>query len=717
MAEAQLHSSNWYRVAPLVGRIHPGTRIQRQILRGEPWFIMSHPVSKRHFRVNERTYDLIGRLDGVLSMDDLWQGLAEKRGEAVPSQDDVISLVARLAKAGLILFSTVPDWAILKQQVTQQRVRGEYAKLNPFSFRLGLFNPTALLDKLALLQPLIWNWFTGVLVMIVMFIGLLQAGLEWSSIRSHAAISLLTPRSLFIAWLVYPIMKAIHELAHALAVRHWGGEVREAGVACFLLMPVPYVDASDASAFASKWQRAAVSSAGIFTELLISALALMLWMLTDTGIVHDTALVVMSIGGLSTLLFNANPLLRYDGYYILCDVLELPNLASRSQQAWIVRLRRMMRLPVGELPPERLLTSRIWILAYAPLSAAYRVFVSLLIVKWLATKSLAIALIVLVWMAWSMIVKPLWKALGEMVGPSDPSLRTTGHTLRMSAVMIGLLAAICLVPIPASTVVQGVTWLPEQSQVRAYGDGRIVSLEVPDGQRVKPGQALVVMEDPELFEKQRRLRAQVAAAETEQNDRWRTEPIKGTNATISLERLKVDLADVADKIEHLVLRAEIDGVFVLPHGGDILGADISKGTLIGYVLPDGPTKVRLAIAQDDIGRINAGVKSIAVKPDEAGAEVITAQMLRIDPDAVNHLPSRALGDRGGGHFVTDPADKEGTLLLEPVYVMDLEIPRQPNARTGGRVYARLDHPALPLADTVLWRFRQLFIRVFSVEGK
>jgi putative peptide zinc metalloprotease protein len=716
MNERQLKSQNWYRVGPLVGRIHPGTRVQRQILRGEPWFILSHPVSKRQFRVNQQTYDLIGRLDGRVSMDDLWHGLQERRGDAAPAQDDVISLVARLAKAGVILFSTVPDWSILKQQVQEQRGRVRYGQLNPFSFRLGLFNPGALLDRLAPLQAVIWHWATGLAMLALMAAALLQLSVEWPAIRAHAATSLLTPRSLLIAWLAYPLMKAVHELAHGLAVRNWGGEVREAGVACFLMMPVPYVDASDASAFAGKWQRAAVSSAGIVSELMMATLALFVWLATDSGVVHDTALVVMSIGGLSTVLFNANPLLRYDGYYILCDILELPNLATRSGQWWTRALRVLMKLPAGDAARERGLGARLWIVSYAPAAYVYRLFISFWIVQWIALKSLPLALVVVLWMFYAMLVRPLWRGLGALLGPADTSVKSGRHRLGAGLLTAALALLVCLVPVPASTMVEGVTWLPEQSQVRAGSDARIVELLVGDGQRVGAGDALVVMEEPALAEKRRRLLAQVSAAETEQNDRWRTEPVKGTNANISLERLQQDLAEVDDRIERLVLRAEVDGVFVLPHAGDILGADISQGALVGYVLPDGPTRVRLAIPQDDIGRIRQGVRRIAVRLDEAGAPTQEARMLRIDPDASRSLPSRALGDHGGGGFVTDPADREHLALLEPVYIMDVEIPRQAGARTGGRVRARLDHPALPLADTVLWRFRQLFLRVFTVEA-
>ena len=129
-------------------------------------------------------------------------------------------------------------------------------------------------------------------------------------------------------------MKALHECGHGFATKVLGGEVHEAGIILLALMPVPYVDASAASAFRSKGQRVLVGAGGMLVELFLASLALFVWLLVEPGPVRAVAWNVMLIGGVSTLVFNANPLLRFDGYYILADAIDIPNLGSRAN-AWL----------------------------------------------------------------------------------------------------------------------------------------------------------------------------------------------------------------------------------------------------------------------------------------------------------------------------------------------------------------------------------------------
>ncbi len=157
---------------------------------------------------------------------------------------------------------------------------------------------------------------------------------------AHGQRWMATPRFALLAAVLYLPIKLVHELAHGLAVRRWGGQVREAGVTLMLLMPVPYVDASAATGFAQRRARIAVSAAGIMTELALAAVALPLWLWLDDGLARDCAFVTLVVAGVSTLLFNGNPLQRLDGYYILCDALDLPNLGPRSRAWWLDLLRR-----------------------------------------------------------------------------------------------------------------------------------------------------------------------------------------------------------------------------------------------------------------------------------------------------------------------------------------------------------------------------------------
>ena len=176
---------------------------------------------------------------------------------------------------------------------------------------------------------------------------------------------MLEPASLVALWFSYPLVKLLHEFGHAFAVKRWGGEVHEIGILFLVFMPIPYVDASAASVFPGKHRRMVVGAAGIAVELFLAAIATFVWVSVEPGWTRHVAYAVMLVGGVSTLLFNGNPLLRFDGYYVFADAVEIPNLASKANryvaslaQRFVLGMRRA-RVPEtspGEAP---------WLVGYA----------------------------------------------------------------------------------------------------------------------------------------------------------------------------------------------------------------------------------------------------------------------------------------------------------------------------------------------------------------
>jgi len=682
----------------------------------EEWFLFTHPVSGRHYRLNRKAYELIARLDGQQTLDALWNGLQHKWGDEAPTQDEVIILLTQLTDAGFLLFDTPPDWPALQEADNNRRRQELSAALNPFAFKVRLFDPANLLNRLQPLRAVLFQPFVGLLWLVLVGWALARAAMEWDSIRAYAAIHMLTPRYLLLVWCLYPVIKALHELGHAFAVRHWGGEVKESGVAFFLLMPAPYVDASSATVFPEKWQRIAVSSAGIIVELAIAAAALFVWGAVESGLVRDIAFVAMAVGGLSTVIFNANPLMRFDGYYIMCDLLELPNLASRSQRLWSGFSHRYILGISGIDSPSERGTERLWLFLYAPASWIYRLFISVVIVQWVAAKSALLALVTIIWMTTTLIARPIWKGLRVVTSPVRPGQRRWQPMFRAVGVLAILIAAFIWLPIPSSTVASGLVWTPEQAQIRSKSAGQIIQILARDGQQVSKGDALIVMDEPSLLAERQRLRAKIAGQETEQISNLLIESARSRNAAHQLDRLRSDLAQLDEQMDELTLRAETDGVFVLPHRDDEIGRHVQKGTLLAYVISNDVTTVRAVVTQDDEGRIKAGVKTVSVRLSEAQGERFDGRLVREVPAATKQLPSAALGDRAGGEFVTDPADREGLSTLDPVFLVDVQLPKRDVQRLGGRAHIRFEHDAKPLMETVVWHIRQIFLKLLRREG-
>jgi putative peptide zinc metalloprotease protein len=167
-------------------------------------------------------------------------------------------------------------------------------------------------------------WLAAIIPAVILF------ATHWTDLTQGVLDRVLVPNNLFALWILFPVIKVFHEFGHAFATKSYGGEVHDMGIMMLVIAPVPYVDASSASAFHEKWRRVIVGAAGMLVELFIASLALFLWVNAEPGIVRSMAYNTIFIASVSTVLFNGNPLLRYDGYYILADLLEIPNLRSRS---------------------------------------------------------------------------------------------------------------------------------------------------------------------------------------------------------------------------------------------------------------------------------------------------------------------------------------------------------------------------------------------------
>jgi putative peptide zinc metalloprotease protein len=288
-------------------------------------------MSGRHHRFSPVANHLLALMDGDRTVEEIWDAINTYLGDDAPTQGEMIQLLARLHVAEVMVCDTLPDTEELFERFTQHaRSIMRQRMSSPLYVRVPLIDPDAFLERwLHVVRPL----FTRVgLALWLGMVGLatLAAARHWPELLDAGAERFIDPRQLLLLVITYPVVKAIHEFGHAFATKVWGGPVHEMGVTFLVFMPIPYVDASSASAFGDKRKRMLVGAAGVMVELGLAALALLLWLSVEPGAVRMIAYNVVMIGGLSTLLFNGNPLLRFDGYYVLADALELPNLARRS---------------------------------------------------------------------------------------------------------------------------------------------------------------------------------------------------------------------------------------------------------------------------------------------------------------------------------------------------------------------------------------------------
>jgi putative peptide zinc metalloprotease protein len=542
--------------------------------------------------------------------------------------------------------------------------------------------------------------------------GTVLAAMHFEAIGQSVFDRALAPDNLLVLWLVYPVVKALHELGHGYAVKLKGGEVHEIGVMFLVLIPVPYVDASAASGFRDKHERMLVGAAGVMVELALAALALIVWLNVEEGAVHAVAYNVMLIGGVSTLLFNGNPLLRFDGYYVLCDLVEIPNLRQRSQQyLGGVFERRLFRMDVPS--PEAGIRERAWMGFFAIASFVYRVFITLAIAAFIATQYFLIGVVLAVWAIVGGILLPILSLLRYLA--FSPRLRR--YRLRAAAWSLAALGVLGWglfgVPVASWTNAQGVLWDAEQSAVRSATDSFVVRMVAQPGARVRRGEVLLVAADPLLAPRIRALEAQ----REELGARYEAERLESlVRAQMRLEGIKAleaELARMRERSDDLVLRSPSDGVFAVPAAQDLPGRFLKKGELVGFVVPEGRATARVVVPQTSVQRVREATRAVSAKLAERLEETYPAHILREVPLASDRLPSLALSQAGGGDIALDPSPTAQAKALQTHFEFEVELVDARPSGAGGRVYVRFDHPPETIAVQSWRALQQTFLQRFS----
>ena len=713
MAADSLFSPNWFRVAELHPQLGGHVQVRRQPSRDALWYVFTDTASGRQHRLNDIAYQFVGRCNGRHSTQTIWEAMLQKLGDHAPSQEEIIQLIGQLSEGGMLQVDKLSDVEALFERHEERASKQRRSAMNPLSFRINLFNPENLLRRFdGVAQQIFRPWVLGLWAAIV-GLALIGGFAHWTELRAHAATYLLTPRYLILMWLCFPLIKAVHELAHGLAVRRWGGEVTQMGITLLVLIPAPFVDASAASAFRSTYQRVMVSAAGIMAELLIAAFALFVWLNIEPGLLRDIAFIFAFIGSVSTVLFNGNPLLRFDGYYVLSDALNLPNLAPRSNRYWVyIAQRYLLNLP-GAQSPEPARGERFWLLLYAPLSWLYKIFIGVLISFWIASKVFFLGIAAGLFLLYSTLAQPLHKVLRFVF--FSPVLGTQRLRARLITAGIAALTVLLagIMPMPSKTVAEGVVWLPERAQLRAETGGFVVSVAAHDGELVKPGQLVAVLDDPTLEARRRELQGKLDGLRAEHYQSFLSDPFKAKNADEAMQRTERELARAEQRLSQLEVRAQIAGKLVMPRQQDLPGSFIKQGSLLGYVFSPEIVRVRAVVDEHDIALVRERTQGVEVLLADDPAHALTAGLTRETPAATQTLPSPALGDRAGGSRITDPADKDGTKTLEPVFLVDLTLPPNATQRVGGRAWVHFDHGTEPLAVQWTRRVRQLFLQHFS----
>ncbi|MCG4454282.1 hypothetical protein LJY18_13350 [Pseudomonas sp. MMS21-TM103] len=713
---APLLSSAWYRVAALKPRLRSHARLYRHRYRNQVWYLLQDPISNRVHRFTPAARLLIASMDGKRTVENLWE-LANKRlGDEAPTQDEIISLLGQLHTADLLQSDVTPDASeVFDRGAREQKVQRRRTYMNPMSVRIPLWDPDTFLDRFPKLIGLLWGRWSGLLWLLVVVPALAMVPPNWQALSNNFSDRVLAVDNLLLMWLVFPVIKAMHELGHASATKAGGGEVHDIGLMLLVLMPVPYVDASAATAFRSKYQRAMVGAAGMLAELFVAAIAFYGWLLIEPGVLRAVLFNVMMIAGITTLLFNGNPLLRYDAYYILTDLIEMPNLAARSLRYWEYLLRRYVYGVSDAEPPHATAGEKTWFLFYGPASTIYRVFVTLAIALFVASHYLVVGVVLAIWAVITMIVMPLGKAVKYLFDSPALSVKRTRAVSITLGVLVAFVAFVFFVPMPFRSDAEGVIWFADEAMVRSGVNGFIGEILVKPGTRVVKGQVLARSYDPELDAQVRLSEARVSELQAEYGAQFVADKSKANVIREQLEAEGAALARSRERLDGLLVRAGTDGVFILPQSENIPGRFYQKGELLGYVVEKGRLLVRVVVDQSAVDRVRLATNHVAVRHVHRAELASEGRIVRLAPAGTDTLPSRALSTEGGGKIFIDPRDQTSAKTLHRMFQLDVELLQNPErVFWGERVYVRFSHEKEPLAMQWYRGIRLMFLSHFNI---
>jgi len=711
-----LFSPHWYRVADRRPRLRAGVQVTRQPARGTAWHVLSDPVSGRRCRLNPQAWSLAGRLDGERSVDAIWSHLVDEFGAEAPTQDEVVQILGQLAAEGLVTMDALPDFASRAWRRGRRQARRRNERINPFALRMPLGSPGSALDRLA--APGRWIFSPAGLVAwaILLCVALAVLVTEGPALFAEARARLDSPWMLLLAWLLYLPIKFAHELAHGLAARRYGVDVPEAGVTLLVLVPSPYVDVSESAALARRGERLVVAGAGIASDLAIAAAALIVWSEAAPGLVRDLSLCAVLVAGVGTLLFNANPWLRFDGYHLLCDALDLPQLATRSQRLWQQRLHGWAGIDRPDEPSaDQSAGERAWLETHAPLAFGVRAAIGAGISVWAGGYSAVLGLLIGAWVLAALVLWPAFRMLRDLLVASRGTPAQTRTRWRTAtAVLLPLMLAFA-VPLPHHSTAQGVVRPPEPAFVRPEVDGLVVTVHAADGTAVFPGTLLITLDDPVLRARLARAQARVLELEAERYGQIGRDALRASDGEEALDRARAEVSELESRLSRLEIRAATAGRLAIAVPDDLPGAWLRRGVPVAYVLDDTPARVRAAVPESEAGLLREAVHEVRVRlaehPGVSHEGVLEGDM----PAAIPELPGEALGARGRGGLETEPSDSRGLRTREPFVHVDVRLPVAAQ-RVGGLAWVRFDHGWSALAPR-LWRSaRQIFLRRFDASA-
>lgn len=673
-APTRTFSDAWHRVAGVKAALRTGVQAHRQFFQGEHWVVLRDSMGSDWFRVSAEAFQFISRLRLDRTVDEVWQESLAVEPEQALSQEEIVQLLGQLNLSNLLQYDRSTAAASLFDRYTRRRNKERLALWMSFlSIRIPVFDPDRWLEQA---RPLI-DWLlgrTGIVLYLLLLVAGILALVDRADDLFRQSAGILAPANLILLYVGFIIAKLVHELGHAAVCKYYGGEVHTLGIMLLMFAPMPYVDASSSWGFRSRLHRVWVGLAGVLSELSVAAVAALIWASTAPGTLNALAYNVIFAASISTVLFNLNPLLRFDGYHILVDILDTPNLYQRSREQLRYLIERFLfRLPAAQ-PAAHNRAEVVILPVYGILSLVYWVVLMFTIIFFIAQQYLDLGVALAWFMGLTVLVLPLFKLLRYLL--RDPRLGSQrGHAALVSLLLgITLIGLLGMMPVPDRVRIKGVVEATRYRQLYTDAPGRIVELISRPGEWVDAGQPLLRLDNPALLLEIEAVRAQ--------RDQWKAQELRAMSlavadlAPLQQQRAAVEqnLAQLEQQRRTLTVTAPISGIWTTPEQEASPGRWLARGGLLGSIVEGGDWRFVAVLPQVGTHLFEDHIQRAEVRVAGQEGDNLSVHNTRVVPHENGILPSSALGMAGGGEIAVDPSDPHGLTAAEPFFRVQADLP-------------------------------------------
>lgn len=709
---AVLFSRDWYRIASLKPKLHRHVEVHVHRYRGERWYVLQNHSTGQFRRLTAQAYLLVGLMDGKREIEDIWQLSSERLGEELPTHEEVVQLVGDLHRSNIIKMDHCGDAAESLRFGEEQKHKKWLGKLrSPLSVQIPLLDPNKFLDKTEKGVGFFFSkTFMVILLMMITMLAVLSWR-HWEPLTANISDQILAADNLLLMWLVYPLIKICHELGHAYTVKRYGGQVHEVGVMLLVFFPMPYVDASASTSFANKHQRMLVDAAGMIVELFIAAIAMVVWIGAEDGLIKSFAYNILFIAGVSTLLFNGNPLLRFDGYYLLSDWLEMPNLSKNSNRYWGYLCKSFLFGLRKHQSTANTCFEAVVFTIYGAASFIYRIIISITIALFVASKYFFLGAILAIWSVVIVWLWPLLKMLWQTI--KDQEINTSGRSPFIVLPLIFTLFYVLLfeLGLPKTTSIEGVVLAKEDSRLVVKEGCFFNHWLKKSGEYIAAGENVFTCDNQKLNTELKAYDWQLKELKAKLLGNY-NDPVQVKVLKEEILLLTNTIAVLNKRIKNLNIKSQVEGFLYTNNQGDNNGKWLKKGDVLGYVVGENRVKINALLPEYLINEVRDEVKTIQLMSSSKLMPITNIRHWTIFPSTSKDIISPILAVQGGGEVILDPTQESKT--LDSYFYVEVLPKDQLVSFINQRVYIQFIHTDEPLGYRVYRIIRRTFLSYFDI---